>query len=100
MMNLDVHTIELIMLAIVNVILLAGSYWKMRNEVDKRPDYDRVRDMITSASIKESRVEEIIKRDAFPKYEGSALLTDIKNIKAQLDQISRKIDSYFTQERT
>ena len=95
MMNFDGHTVQIIILIIVNIVLLTGTYWKMRIEVDKRPTYEKVEQMIKRDTPNEQRIEEIVKRDAFAKSDGASLLTEIKNIKTMLDHVSRKLDTYF-----
>lgn len=95
MMELDTHTIEIILLAIANIVVITGAYWKLKNAVENRPTYQKVEDMIRRDTCGEQRIEEIIKRDAFPKAEGASLFTEIKNIKSEIDKISKKLDSYF-----
>ncbi len=94
-MNVDSHTAQIIILAIINIILLTSMYWKLRNGVDKRPTYQKVEEMIRRDTPGEQRIEEIICRDAFPKSDGASLLTEIKNIKSEIDKMSKKLDLYF-----
>lgn len=94
-MNIDSHTVQIIILAIINIILLTSLYWKLRSDVDKRPTYQKVEEMIKRDTCNEQRIETIVKRDSFPKSDGKVLLSKMDNVEKVVASMSQKLDTYF-----
>jgi len=94
-MNFDFHLLQLIIIIVVNIVLVTGAYWKLKNDINERPQYQKVEEMIKRDTIKERRVEEIVNRDSFPKGDGQVLLSKMEGLEKALNIISEKLDSYF-----
>ena len=91
-MNFEFGLSELIIAAIAWLVSISGTYWKLRISILKRPEFEKVEQMIKRDGVSEKRVEEIVARDAFSKSGGEVLSQKIDSLAKGIDHLTNKID--------
>jgi len=77
-MTLDIVTLKVILIVVINIVIITGAYWRLRLEIRDRPTF--------------RQVEEMIDRDAFPFAEGEVLKEKIDNIENLVKCMVKKLD--------
>ena len=77
-MTLDMATVNVILLAAINIVIITGAYWKLKLEIKDRPTFKQVENMIA--------------RDAFPAADGKVLKSKIESIETNVKTILDKLE--------
>lgn len=91
-MTLDIVTLKVILIVVINIVIITGAYWKLRLEIRERPTFKQMDEHTNPKLISEKRVEEIIHRDAFPFAEGEVLKEKIDSIENLVKSMVQKLD--------
>ena len=91
-MTLDIITLNVIIIAVINIVVITGVYWRLKLEIRDRPTFKQIDQQPRPKLSCEKRVEEIIHRDAFPFADGEVLKSKIDNIENMVKCMVKKLD--------
>ena len=91
-MTLDITTVNVILIAVINIVVITGAYWKLKLEIRDRPTFKQVTEYPRPQLPCEKRMEEIIRRDAFPAADGKVLKSKMDTIETLVKSMVQKLD--------
>jgi len=91
-MTLDIITLKVILIIVINIVVITGAYWKLRLEIRERPTFRQMDEWVTPKLLPEKRIEEIIHRDAFSVSDGKVLKSKMDSIESLVKSMVKKLD--------
>lgn len=92
LMTLDIVALNVIIIAVINIVVITGAYWRLKLEIRNRPTFKQIDEQPRPKLSCEKRMEEVIHRDAFPNADGEVLKEKIDNIENLVKHMVKKLD--------
>ena len=81
------------------VVSIVGGYWKIKRDMDRRPNYDKVEDMIKKYSMQRDETEELIEKElkkyAYPNIKGEILEQKLQQIVISIEKFETMVKEEF-----